>query len=69
MDREMGLSDITPEPRVITEASAPYRIVHVNQAWTNATGYTREQMLGNTCRMLQGAETCLRTRQVGDAPR
>lgn len=60
----MCLSDLTAEPRVITEAAPPYRVVHVNQAWLKATGYSQEQMLGGTCRMLQGADTCQRTMQV-----
>jgi len=62
--QEICLSDLTSEPRVITEATPPYRIVHVNQAWVKATGYSQEVLLGGTCRILQGADTCQRTMQV-----
>lgn len=64
LEREMVLSDITSDARVITEAAPPYRIVHVNQAWLRTTGYNMEQVLGNTCALLQGTETCRRTMQV-----
>ncbi|MGB7056734.1 MAG: response regulator [Geitlerinemataceae cyanobacterium] len=33
------------------------RIVYVNQAFTQQTGYTREEVLGKTPRILQGAKT------------
>lgn len=33
------------------------RIVFVNEAFTRMTGYTRQEALGNTPRMLQGADT------------
>lgn len=38
---EMALSPCTYEARVITEAKAPYSILHVNDAWTALTNYTQ----------------------------
>lgn len=38
-----------------TEADNP--IVYVNDAFTNLTGYSREEILGRNCRFLQGPET------------
>lgn len=58
------LSELSSEPRVVTEPAQPYRILHVNRAWCETTGYAEDQLLGNTCRMLQGPETCLRTMKV-----
>ena len=52
------------ESRVVTEAAPPWRVLQVNSEWCSVTGYTEAQWLGNTCRMLQGPETCQRTVQV-----
>ena len=65
---EVAISQQTTDCRVITEPVAPYRIVHVNDAWRRTTGYTKEQLIGNTCKVLQGPETCQRTRGVRAAP-
>ena len=61
---EVCISDLTTDCRVLTEAAPPYRIVHVNAAWCASTGYSSQQAVGQTCRMLQGEETCKRTLQV-----
>lgn len=61
---EVAISQQTTDCRVITEPVAPYRIVHVNDAWCRTTGYMREQLIGKTCKVLQGPETCQRTRGV-----
>ena len=61
---EVAISEHTSECRVLTEAESPYRIVHVNDAWCKTTGYTREVLIGSTCKTLQGRETCQRTMQV-----
>jgi diguanylate cyclase (GGDEF)-like protein/PAS domain S-box-containing protein len=46
---------------MITEAWAPEaswpRIVFVNEAFVRLTGYSRPQLLGQSCKLLQGAET------------
>jgi len=47
----------TTESRVITEAKHPFRIVHVNSAWTRLCGYTQEESLGKSLNILQGPET------------
>ena len=61
---EVSISDFTSDARVITEAAPPYRIVHVNAAWCTTTGYPSSAFIGNTCKLLQGSETCKRTTQV-----
>lgn len=52
------------ESRVVTEAAPPWRVLQVNSEWCSVTGYTEAQWLGNTCRILQGPETCQRTVHV-----
>ena len=32
-------------------------LVYVNQAWCETTGYSREEVLGRNCRLLQGPQT------------
>ena len=66
---EVCISDLTTDCRVLTEATPPYRIVNVNAAWCQATGYTSQALVGSTCKALQGADTCTRTLQVRLAPR
>ena len=55
---ELLTSDLTSDRRVITEAVAPYRIVHANQAWCEATGFSADVVIGSSCKLLQGPETC-----------
>ncbi|KAG8468926.1 hypothetical protein KFE25_007444 [Diacronema lutheri] len=43
---------------VVTEALPPYRIVHVNAAWSRVVGFSAEEAIGQTCRLLQGPGTC-----------
>lgn len=61
---EVCISDLTTDSRVITEAEPPYRIVHVNQAWCDTTGHSPATFIGQTCKVLQGPETCKRTMQA-----
>lgn len=49
------------EARVITETSRPYQILHVNGAWSKLCGYSSEEAVGKTCRILQGPGTCVNT--------
>lgn len=65
---EMSLSELTTECRVITEAAPPYRIVHANQAWCKATGYASAELIGKSCKVLQGPETCQKTLKVRRRP-
>lgn len=45
------------DARVITEATRPFRITHVNEAWTKLCGYTPEESYGKTLGILQGPKT------------
>jgi len=60
------VAEFTEDVVLITEAEpidvpGP-RIVYVNAAFTRMTGYTPEEVLGRTPRLLQGAKTCADTR-------
>ena len=43
---------------VITEITAPFRITHVNQTWCEVCGFSMEEAIGRTCRILQGPNSC-----------
>ena len=49
------------ESRVITEPVEPFRIVHVNDVWCHVCGFDSEEVLGQTCRVLQGPGSCKAT--------
>ena len=55
------IADVTRDAVLITEArpidDAGPRIVYVNPAFTRMTGYTAEDVLGRTPRLLQGPRT------------
>ncbi len=42
---------------IITDADAQQEITYVNQAVVDKTGYSREELIGNTPRLLQGPQT------------
>ena len=65
---EISLLELTTDCRVITEAAPPYKIAHVNQAWCETVGYTTAELIGNTCKLLQGAETCKQTMKARHNP-
>ena len=46
------------EACVITEATKPHRIVHVNDTWSRVCGFSAEEVIGQTCAVLQGFGTC-----------
>mmetsp|Transcript_30279 Transcript_30279/g.81382 ORF Transcript_30279/g.81382 Transcript_30279/m.81382 type:complete len:515 (-) Transcript_30279:545-2089(-) len=46
-----------PEARMITEPLPPFRIVFVNQAWTQLTGYPPQEAIARTMQLLQGPGT------------
>lgn len=46
---------------IVTTASSPHRIVHVNHAWENLCGYTKQEALHQTLRLLQGPHSNLET--------
>ena len=45
------------DARVVTSATRPFVIEHVNDAWTKLCGFTAEEAVGNTLAMLQGPDT------------
>ncbi|MGI4954819.1 MAG: sensor domain-containing protein [Janthinobacterium lividum] len=47
----------TSRPICLTDASSEHRIVFANPAFTDLTGYTVEEVKGQTCHFLQGADT------------
>ncbi|KAL1514585.1 hypothetical protein AB1Y20_003679 [Prymnesium parvum] len=46
---------------IITEPNEPFRIVHVNEAWCRSCGFDAEEVLGQTCSIMQGPGTCRAT--------
>eukprot|EP01023_Acetabularia_acetabulum_P011062 TRINITY_DN1505_c0_g1_i11.p3 TRINITY_DN1505_c0_g1~~TRINITY_DN1505_c0_g1_i11.p3 ORF type:complete len:165 (-),score=15.26 TRINITY_DN1505_c0_g1_i11:1651-2145(-) len=69
VNRQLGRSKGTYQPTldqallvsdpacVITEATAPFRICHVNQAWVDLCGFTEGEAVGNTLSIIQGPST------------
>jgi len=56
---ETALLPSPNEARVITEATPPYSIVHVNESWTRMTKYSQADVEGNPLlTLLQGENTC-----------
>jgi PAS domain S-box-containing protein len=51
------LEEVNPEPLVVTEASAPFRIVDVNGPWEKLCGFSLEECQGDTLSIIQGPET------------
>ncbi|MFY8272758.1 diguanylate cyclase [Pseudoalteromonas sp. SSDWG2] len=54
---------VITEANTIEKAEGGPKIVYVNQAFTELTGYEPEEVIGKTPRMLQGKETCPETRK------
>lgn len=44
------------QPCIFTEAEAPFRILHVNNAWSDICGYTAEEVRGMSPSVLQGKD-------------
>lgn len=51
------LGEVNHEALVVTEASAPFRIVDVNGPWEKLCGFTLEECAGDTLGLIQGPET------------
>ena len=47
----------SPDALIFTVAQRPFEITHVNAAWENLCGYSAEEAVGKTCRILQGLDT------------
>ena len=45
------------DAEVFTLATHPFNIVHVNPAWTKLCGWRSAEVLGLTCKIMQGPET------------
>lgn len=45
------------EALVLTEARAPFRILHVNRAWCDMCGYQVDDAIGQSNKILQGEKT------------
>ena len=45
------------EAQIFTEATPPFKICHANNAWSLLCGYSVPEVLGKTCKILQGPET------------
>jgi len=58
LEHAVKIQDI---PVIVTLASPPFVISHVNELWCRLCGYTESEALGQTCRILQGPETCRAT--------
>jgi len=50
----LATSAASADARIITRSLPSLEIVHVNQAWVNLCGFTSNDALGKTCRILQG---------------
>lgn len=62
--RELQLGDNMPEhrqARVLTEGQSPFRILRVNQAWTELCGFLPDEAVGCTFRIMQGSATSRRS--------
>ena len=54
---EMALAPNSEEARVITLAKAPFKIVSVNEIWSNLSGYTQLDVEGKDLSILNGERT------------
>jgi len=45
------------EARVVTSAQYPFPIVHVNDAWVRLCGYSADEAIGKTLKIIQGPGT------------
>jgi len=50
-------SATSTDAQIFTEANAPFKICHANNAWTQLCGFTVAEVLGKTCKIVQGPET------------
>ena len=57
----MEASQSSAEAHVFARADPPYEITAVNAAWTQLCGWSAEEAVGLTCRILQGPETSRET--------
>jgi PAS domain S-box-containing protein len=47
----------SPDALIFTVAQRPFEITHVNAAWENLCGYSADEAVGKTCRILRGLDT------------
>lgn len=48
-------------PRLILEASNPFKILLANPAWCGMMGYSADEVVGNSAGFLHGPMTCVDT--------
>lgn len=49
---------------VVTERESPFRVTRVNEAWCQMCGFSSDEAVGQTLRILQGPGTCQLTLQA-----
>ena len=52
---------LSSQCRIVTEATSPFRVVHVNLPWCVMTGYSPAELIGQTPALLHGRGTCRKT--------
>ena len=55
--RAIAEADDSLSPTVISEATAPWRIIHANQAWCELCGYDEVEARGKPFAILHGPST------------
>ena len=50
-----------PEPSLILEACSPFHVVFANPAWCALSGYSKDEIVGNSVSQLHGPLTCVET--------
>lgn len=48
-------------PRLILDASSPFKVLLANPAWCSLMGYSADEVVGNSVAMLHGPLTCCDT--------
>ena len=57
LDDVVSASRLSSQAQVFARSDPPYEITAVNAAWTSLCGWTQDEAVGQTCRILQGPDT------------